>query len=353
MLKSVHYINQFFGQVGGEEMADFEPVLYEGALGCTGIFNSLAGNVEVISTIVCGDNFFASRKEEALERILSMLENVSFDFFVAGPAFNAGRYGIACGEVCRAVQERFAVPAVTSMNEENPGVQLFSKDVYIMRGGKRATFMKQDMEKLVSFSEKIALKQPVLPAVMEGYFPRGVRHEVFLEDLGMKPVMASDRAFEMLLAKLRGGVYQTELPMPALDRVPIAPAVKSLRDVRLALVTSGGIVPRNNPDRIQSCSATKWGKYDISSLASGLPAPEYKTIHAGYDPGEADRNPNVVVPLDAVRRYQSEGRLGEVDEFFYTTVGTGTTQGEAARMGREIAALLHERNIGAVLLTAT
>jgi glycine reductase len=188
---------------------------------------------------------------------------------------------------------------------------------------------------------------------MEGYFPRGIRHEVFLEDIGQEPVMAADRVVDMMIAKLKGEPYQTELPMPALDRVPVAPAVKDLRKVRLALVTSGGIVPRENPDRIQSCSATKWGKYDISSLDKGFTAPEYKTIHAGYDPEQADKNPNVVVPLDAIRAYQREGRLGVVDEFFYTTVGTGTTQGEAARMGREIAAVLHERNVEAVVLTAT
>jgi glycine reductase len=92
--------------------------------------------------------------------------------------------------------------------------------------------------------------------------------------------------------------------------------------------------------------------YDISKLER-FTAPEYKTIHAGYDPEQADKNPNVVVPLDAVRAYQKEGRLGEVDEYFYTTVGTGTTQGEAAKMGREIAKILHERNVQAVIQTAT
>ena len=140
--------------------------------------------------------------------------------------------------------------------------------------------------------------------------------------------------------------------MPKPEGVPIAPAIKDLRSVRLALVTSGGIVPSDNPDRIQSCSATKWGKYDISKLER-FSAPDYKTIHAGFDPEQADKNPNVVVPLDAIRAYQKEGRLGEVDEFFYTTVGTGTTQGEAARMGREIASELNKRNVQAVLLTAT
>jgi glycine reductase len=352
MLKAIHYINQFFGQIGGEDKADYEPEIREGAVGCVQIFNSLTKNVQATHTIICGDNFMASRTEEAVARIIDFLEGKDFDIFVAGPAFNAGRYGNACGQIALAVKKRFGVPVITSMNEENPGVDLFSKEMYIFRGGKGATAMKKDMTKLAAFAEKIATHEKLMPADVEGYFPRGIRHQVFLSNLGMEPVMGSDRAFNMLLKKLNGEPYQTELPMPKLDKVPIAPAIIDLRKVRLALVTSGGIVPRDNPDRIQSASATKWGRYDISKLER-FTAPEYKTIHAGYDPEQADKNPNVVAPLDAIRVYQKEGRLGEVDEFFYTTVGTGTTQGEASKMGKEIAAVLHERNVQAVLLTAT
>ena len=352
MLKAIHYINQFFGQVGGEDQADYEPEIRSGAVGCAAIFNSMAKDVEVTHTIICGDNFMASKTEEAIARILKMLEDKKFDIFIAGPAFNAGRYGNACGQIGVAVRDAFGVPVLSSMNEENPGAEMFRKEFYIFKGGNRATVMKQDMEKLAHFADKIARKEKLLPAAMEGYFPRGVRHQIFLTDLGQKPVMAADRAFDMLMKKLKGESYVTELPMPKLDRVPIAPAIPDLRKVRVALVTSGGIVPSDNPDRIQSCSATKWGKYDISKL-DRLTAPEYKTIHAGYDPEQADKNPNVVLPLDAIRAYQKEGRLGEVDEFFYTTVGTGTTQGEASRMGKEIAAVLHERNVEAVVLTAT
>ncbi len=135
--------------------------------------------MEVTHTIICGDNFMASRTDEALARILAMLAGVEFDIFIAGPALNAGRYGAACGEVCKAVKEKYDVPVITSMNEENPGVELFHKDMYIFRGGNRATFMKQDMEKLAAFADRIARGGKLLPAVMEGYFPRGIRHEIF------------------------------------------------------------------------------------------------------------------------------------------------------------------------------
>ncbi|HBF78235.1 MAG TPA: hypothetical protein DDX02_10445, partial [Clostridiaceae bacterium] len=33
MMKVVHYINQFFGQIGGEEKADITPQLHEGVVG--------------------------------------------------------------------------------------------------------------------------------------------------------------------------------------------------------------------------------------------------------------------------------------------------------------------------------
>ena len=70
---------------------------------------------------------------------------------------------------------------------------------------------------------------------------------------------------EMLVKKLNGEPFETVLPMPKLDRVPIAPAVKDLKKARIALLNTGGIVPVDNPDRIQSASATRWGRYDTVS----------------------------------------------------------------------------------------
>ena len=91
--KAIHYLNQFFGQVGGEDMADYEPAMHDGALGCSNIFNAVSKNVEITNTLICGDNFMASHADEAVERCLKLLEGKEFDVFIAGPAFNAGRYG--------------------------------------------------------------------------------------------------------------------------------------------------------------------------------------------------------------------------------------------------------------------
>jgi len=54
MLKAVHYINQFFGQVGGEESADFEPVLQEGPVGPGLLLNEAMKEVKITHTVICG-----------------------------------------------------------------------------------------------------------------------------------------------------------------------------------------------------------------------------------------------------------------------------------------------------------
>ncbi len=347
-MKAIHYLNQFFGQIGGEDKADYEPTIHDGTVGAAGLLNSLMKDVEITHTVICGDNFAASNTDEAIERILGFLEGKEFDIFFAGPAFMAGRYGNACGAIGKAVKERFNVPVITSMNEENPGVELFKADMYVFQGGRKATFMKKDLTAMAAFADKMARGEKLLSAPEEGYFTRGIRHEVFLEE----PVMAADRAVDMMLAKLAGDPFVTELPIPKTDKVPPAPAVKNLSGLKIALVTSGGIVPSHNPDHIQSASATKWGKYDISEL-DVFPVPDFKTIHAGYDPEAADTVPDRVVPLDAMRAYEKEGKFGELHDHYYVTVGTGTTQGEASRMGQEIAQDLLEAKVDAVILTAT
>jgi glycine reductase len=360
MKKAVIYINQFFAGIGGEDKADHAPEIREGLVGPALALNlGLGEDVEVTHTVICGDNFMGSRREEAIEIILGFLKDVEFDVFFAGPAFRAGRYGSACGFICEAVENQFNVPVFTSMNDENPGVKMFSKKMHIFEGGKSAAAMRKDVGKMAKFALKVLKGEELLTAQEEGYFVRGKRHQRWLNP----PVPATERVIDMLLKKINGEAFQTELPIPEQDLVPIAPAVKNLSECKVAIVTTGGIVPVENPDRIQSASATRWGKYNITGLDT-LPSKDkectvdteyksYKTIHAGFDPAAADADPDVIVPLDSLRTYEKEGRIGSVAEYFYTTVGTGTTEAEAKRMGEEVAEHMREIGVDAVIMTST
>src|SRR5690349_14667004 len=101
-LRVVLYLNQFFGKGGGEEAAGVGPSLTTDIVGSG---RALAGLLkqpgdELVGIVICGDNYFAEQPERATEELLALVEPLSPDLFLAGPASNAGRYGVACGALC-------------------------------------------------------------------------------------------------------------------------------------------------------------------------------------------------------------------------------------------------------------
>ena len=347
MNKAIIYVNQFFGQIGGEDKADFKPIIEDKLIGPAILLNELLDG-KVTHTIICGDNFISSNREEAISTILSQLEKIDFNVFIAGPAFQAGRYGTACGEICKAVKDKFNVPVITSMHVENPGVEMFRKDMYIFKGGHSAAKMRSDIKAMANFTNKLLNNKPLSCADDEGYYGRGIRHQVWRED----KLMASKRAVDMMIKKLKGKEFKTEFEIPKMDRVPIADFIKDLSKANIAIINTGGIVPVNNPDKIQSASATRWGRYSIEGIKR-LEAGVFKTIHAGFDPAAANSDPNVIVPIDALRFYEKEGKIKKLHKYFYSTVGTGTTQAEASRMAKEIIPYLKEDNVDGVIMVST
>lgn len=348
MKKAIHYINQFFGGIGGEDKADFKPVLKEGVIGPGMALNSLMKEVEITHTIICGDNYMGSNKEEAVSEIMDLIKDLKFDFFIAGPAFQAGRYGVACGNICVAVKEKYDIPVLTSMNVENPGVEMFKKQLPIFKGGHSAASMKDDAKLIANYADKLAKNETLDGAEENGYFSRGIRHQIWLDSKGS----AAKRGVDMLIKKLNGEEFKTELPISKKDLIPVATPIKNLKEAKIALLTTGGIVPVDNPDRIQSASATRWGRYDISKM-DRLKSGEFKTIHAGFDPAAADNDPNVIVPLDVMKDLQKKGVYGKLHDYFYSTVGTGTTQAEASRMGKEMLEYLKADNVDGVIMVST
>ena len=87
-MKGILYLNQFFGQIGGEELADFKPEIREGLVGpAMALQQELGDDVEITHTVICGDNFMGSNTEEAVELILSMLKGKEMDVFFCWTGF--------------------------------------------------------------------------------------------------------------------------------------------------------------------------------------------------------------------------------------------------------------------------
>lgn len=342
------YLNQFFAGIGGEDVADVAPEFREDIKGPALAYKAALKDANIIGSLICGDNYMGSNTEAALEKIDELLEGKEFDLFLAGPAFQAGRYGVACGTVAKHIQDKYGVKAISSMHEENPGVEMFKQDLYIMPGGKSAAAMKKDVEAMVTLANRLLAGETMIPQEEGGFFPRGIRHQVWLPE----GTPATDRVIDMLLKKVKGEDFVSELPIKLKERIPVASPIEDLSKANIALVTTGGIVPVDNPDRIQSASATRWGKYDISNV-DHLEKGVYKTIHAGFDPAAADNHPDVVVPVDAMKHFEKTGVIGKLHPYFYSTVGTGTTENEAARMAKEIIPHLKEDGVDAIILTST
>ena len=59
-VRVVHYLNQFFAQVGGEEKGDVAPGFKAGVIGPgRALQQALGQEAEVVATCFCGDNYFA------------------------------------------------------------------------------------------------------------------------------------------------------------------------------------------------------------------------------------------------------------------------------------------------------
>ena len=315
--KVLYYVNQFFGQIGGEDKAGIEP-----------------------------DNYFNEHKEESLSFVMDVIKKEAPDIFVAGPAFNAGRYGVACAEICKAVADEMGIPVVTGMYIENPGLDTCRKEAYVIETSDSAGGMRKALPSMAKITCKLAKGLEIGSPEEEGFIARGMRKSLIVEKRG------SLRAVEMLLKRLKGEEFETEMPMPVFNIVEPAPAIKDLSKATIALCTSGGIVPAGNPDHIQSASAQKWGKYDVSGR-DALNAPDFYTTHGGYDPVYANEIPDRVAPLDILKEFEKEGYIGKVNNYFYTTTGTGTSVANAVKFGTEIGKELKEAGVDGVILTST
>jgi glycine reductase len=231
------------------------------------------------------------------------------------------------------------------MHAENPGVDLGRADVVIAETGADARAMDAALERMAALARAAA--RGAVPGPAEGgYFARGLRLNVRVE----RP--AAERALDLLLKKLRGEPFQTELTAPASERVAPAPPVRALAQATVALVTDGGLVVRGNPERLAPSLAERYTVVDVAGQERLDPAAQEVT-HRGYDTALVNEDPNRLVPLDAARALEQEGRVGRLLSRVYTTAGCSAPLANARRIGQEIAEQLRAEGVEAVILTST
>lgn len=345
MKRILFYTNQFFGQIGGEDKASIPPMVKDEVVGTANLFKDKV-NGEIVATIICGDNYYAENMGKCRDFISEQVERLKPHLVIAGPAFNAGRFGIACGDVCSFINEKYDVDAITGMYIENPAVEIYKDKTYMVETGNSAASMRKAVPKMLALANKILRKEEIGLPEQEGYIPKGIRVNVFHEKTG------AERALDMLVNKLKDEEYKTEIPIPVYDKIEAAEPIKDLKKAKIALLTSGGVVPFGNPDHLPAATAKFYKKYSVENV-DGFTEGDYESVHAGYDPVYANENPNRILPLDLVKELEEKGEIGSIYEYYVVTTGNSTSVADATRMGKEIAEELKEAGVDGAIMTST
>jgi D-proline reductase (dithiol) PrdB len=118
------------------------------------------------------------------------------------------------------------------------------------------------------------------------------------------------------------------------DAPPWQPLRKPLADCRIGLVASGGIyVTGQVAFHFKDDSSFRAIPTDVNTA-------DLRTAHFAYDQTDARRDPNVVFPIDTLRRLVKEGAIGSLTEHAFTFMG-GIYSSRKVRDG--LAPLLAER----------
>ncbi len=345
-LKIVQYLNQFFGGIGGEEYNDQPVQVIEGPVGPgRALANILGDTVAVTATIIAGDNFLVEEQDRSLPPVRQALRKYQPDLVVAGPAFDAGRYGLGCALICQLANET-GINAVTGMEPDNPGV-MSQKGLYVIPTGSSPAEMVPALRKMAALGLKLARKEEVGSAEEEEYLPRGIRKPFNRHKQG------AERAVDMVLGRIKGEPVASEISIRQYDQVDPPPPIDDLSRYSVALITTAGIVPRGNPNRQSTEIPRNYFAYSIAGVDS-LTVQNWESVHTGFKGHVYNTlNPNYALPLPALRELDRIGEIGQLHDRFYSVVGGGCPVSDARRIGRGIATELTDADVEAVILEST
>ena len=129
------------------------------------------------------------------------------------------------------------------------------------------------------------------------------------------------------------------------DAPPWAPLRKPLAESRLALVASGGVY-RKGQVAFHHRDDT-----DMRTIESDVEVADLRTSHFAYDQTAARQDPNVVFPIEPLRRAVTAGRLAALGPRAFTCMG-GIYSARRVReeLGPEITRCVIEDQVDLVLL---
>ena len=300
----------------------------------------------VVATVVAG-YYVAERADAAVAEILDLIAAEKPDLLVAGPAFLAGRYGVACGALCADAQSRFGVPAVTGMHPEHPAewyrrLVPHRHDRWARRClecSTRSAARCARAQALWRRARRRARTGGIFPARDHPQYPRR-RHR--------RAAGGGDAA-----DKLAGRPVTSEVPLPDFPRIPARPAHAGSQPRRHRPRHRRWYCPPRQSRWTPRPSRPRASARTASEAVVGSTPGQYDNVHRGYDTKLCQAGP---ASPGARRRGARAGagrrdRQAARDHVF--DHGCGHHARDSERMGREIAAKLRAARVDAVILTST
>ncbi len=158
------------------------------------------------------------------------------------------------------------------------------------------------------------------------------------------------------------GYAPADAPQPEVDDAPFTPVPGELRDLRLTLISAGGVfsvdddpMDPDGPTQQESLSLITdflRSAPTLSRIPVDTPLDRLTARHPGYDAATAQRDTDTVFPLSHLRALAAEGRIQLADEHYAFTGATSQT-----RLRRDVAPQwaqqLRAREVDGALLVAT
>ena len=133
--------------------------------------------------------------------------------------------------------------------------------------------------------------------------------------------------------------------------IPWMPVTKKLRESIIAVVTTAGVHHRDQqPFDMQDPN----GDPSFRAIDMRKPFADLMITHDYYDHADADRDINIVFPVDRLREFEQEGLIGKMADTHYGFMGhiTGPHLPTLTnKTAPEVAGLLKRAGVDIVLLT--
>ncbi len=140
-------------------------------------------------------------------------------------------------------------------------------------------------------------------------------------------------------------------PWESGETPPWTPVTRPLGECRVALVTTSGIHHKDQQpfDMLDSEGDPSFREIEGATIASN-----YMITHDYYDHGDAEKDLNIIFPIDRLRELQTEGVIGDLATRHYSFMGHIDGRHIATlvnKSARQLVGKLRQDAVDAVLLT--